>query len=58
MKKIYVKYIYIHNQSQYLILCRFCIDPFWAKSSFVASIEDVKPVLILNRFCIKAGFVA
>ena len=30
---------------------RFCIDPFWDKSSFVASIEDAKPVLILNRFC-------
>ena len=29
-----------------------------AKSSFVASIEDAKPVLIQNRFCIKAGFVA
>ena len=34
-----------------MILCRFCIDPFWDKSSFVAWIEDAKPVLILNRFC-------
>ena len=34
-----------------MILGRFCIDPFWDKSSFVASIEDAKPVLILNRFC-------
>ena len=34
-----------------MILCRFWIDPFWNKSSFVASIEDAKPVLILNRFC-------
>ena len=25
-----------------MILCRFCIDPFWDKSSFVASIEDAK----------------
>ena len=25
--------------------------PVWDKSSFVASIEDAKPVLILNRFC-------
>ena len=35
----------------------FCIDPFWGRSSFVASIEDAKPVLILigvlyqGRFC-------
>ena len=36
---------------------RLCIDSFWAKSSFVVSIGDAKPVLILNRFCIKAGFV-
>ena len=35
-----------------------CIDQFWDKSSFVASTEDAKPVLIQNRFCIKAGFVA
>ena len=27
------------------------IDPFGDKSIFVASIEDAKPVLILNRFC-------
>ena len=27
------------------------IGPFWDKSSFVASIEDAKPVLIQNRFC-------
>ena len=27
------------------------IDPFWDKSSFVAWIEDAKPVLIQNRFC-------
>ena len=32
--------------------------PDWDKSSFVASIEDAKPVLIQNRFCIKTGFVA
>ena len=34
------------------------IHPFWDKSSFVASIEDAKPVLIQNRFWIKTGFVA
>ena len=44
-------YIYTHNQSLHLVLCRFCIDPFWDKSSFVASIEDAKPVLVLNRIC-------
>ena len=36
----------------------FCIYLFWDKSSFVASIEDAKPVLIQNRFCTKTGFVA
>ena len=36
---------------------QYCIDPFWDKSSFVASIEDAKtcpdtkPVLYQGRFC-------
>ena len=49
-------YIYTHIYIYNLIILVFdtmqvCIDPFWDKSSFVASIEDAKPVLILNRFC-------
>ena len=50
--------IYIYNINIYIIynICK-CIRlfieiyPFWDKSSFVASIEDAKPVLIQNRFC-------
>ena len=37
---------------------RHCLHPFCDKCSFVASIEDAKPVLIQNRFCMKTGFVA
>ena len=32
--------------------------PVLGQTSFVASIEEAKPALILNWFCIKAGFVA
>ena len=37
----------------------FCNYPFWGKSSFVASIEDAKPVWILNWswYRSKTGFV-
>ena len=56
-------YVYIHIGFAPSWICRIwyyagCIDPFWDKSSFVASIEGAKPVLIQNRFSINTGFVA
>ena len=57
IKRIYIKNIneeniYIHTQSILVFDSRQVLCwPVWDKSSFVASIEDAKPVLILNRFC-------
>ena len=58
---IYKEYIYTYIQSILVFdTMQVCIDPFWDKSSFVASIEYAKPVLILNRFVTcrtQTGFV-